>query len=282
MESQKTLKWPQFAAGLSAAGGAFIVGVALGWPSPAGPRLVNNDKDYFEIDKTLFDWAASIITIGCAISCLPIGFLMQKFGRKWTMLAMAIPFVIGWGYITFAPTFSMIFFGRILLGVAGGAFCVSAPQYAAEISEKEIRGTVGSFCVLLINAGILFVYIIGATMTVFWMNVVCMILPAVFGFIFFFMPESPVFLVAQNRDEEAIKAYKWLRGEHYDPQDEMEELKRELEEIQAENVPFREVLRRKGAQKALFIGFGLMFFQQFSGINVVIFYSKNIFMVRQA
>jgi SP family facilitated glucose transporter-like MFS transporter 8 len=277
VSAQDTVKWPQIVAGLSAAGGAFAVGTALGWPAPAGPRLVGGDDRFFPIDQSRFEWAASIITIGCAISCLPIGFLMKAFGRKWTMIGLVVPFLVGWSLVIWAQNFVMLMVGRFMLGLAGGAFCVSAPQYSAEIAEKEIRGIVGTFFQVLINGGILFVYVIGAFMSVFWMSVICGIVPLVFGLIFFFMPESPVYLVIKKRDDDATKTYKWLRGENYDPQVEIDELKMEVEENERNKISFGEVLKRKATQRALFIGFGLMFFQQVSGINIVIFYATDIF-----
>jgi MFS family permease len=279
--TQDTVKFPQVLAGLTAAGGAFAVGAALGWPAPAGPRLVDGDDRYFDIDQTRFDWAASVITIGCAISCMPIGILMKTFGRKWTMISLVVPFMIGWALVIWAQNFVMLLIGRFTLGLAGGAFCVSAPQYSAEISEKEIRGIVGTFFQVLVNVGILFVYVIGAYVEVFWMNVICSIIPIVFGLTFFFMPESPVYLVVEKRENDAMKSYKWLRGSGYDPQEEIDELKREVEENETNKVSFKEVLKKKSTMNALAIGFGLMFFQQASGINIVIFYSTNIFEVKR-
>lgn len=278
---KSTVKWPQYIAGLSAAGGAFAVGAALGWPAPAGPRLTveGGDERFFPINQNQFEWAAAAITVGCAISCLPIGILMKNFGRKWTMIGLVIPFLVGWSLVIWAQNFTMLVAGRFMLGLAGGAFCVSAPQYSSEISEKEIRGVVGTFFQVLINGGILFVYVIGAFLNVFWMSVICGIVPLVFGLIFFFMPESPVYLVTEKRQDDAVQAYKWLRGKNYDPQVEIEELVKEVEENEANKVSFKETLKRKSTKRALFIGFGLMFFQQVSGINIVIFYATDIFEV---
>lgn len=276
---QSTLKWPQIVAGLSAAGGAFAIGAALGWPAPIGPRLVGGDDRYFEINQSAFDWTGSIITIGCAVSCLPIGILMQKFGRKWTMISLVAPFMIGWSLLIWAQNFAMLFIGRFMLGLAGGAFCVSAPQYSAEIAEKEIRGIVGTFFQLLVNFGILFVYIIGAFVSVFWTNVICATIPIAFVACFVFMPESPAYLVYKNRNAEALKAFKWLRGENYDPQGEIEDLKNEIEENEKIKTSFIDVLKRRATKRALVIGIGLMFFQQMCGINVVIFNSTTIFKV---
>lgn len=273
---QKTVRWPQYVAGLSAAGGAFAVGSALGWSAPAGPRLVG-ESQYFPMSQSEFDWVASIFTLGCAISCLPIGYLMKRFGRKWTMLSLVVPFMIGWILIVWAQNFLMLLIGRIVIGLAGGAFCVSAPQYSAEIAEKEIRGTIGSFFQLLIVNGVLFVYIIGPFMRVFWMNIVCALLPLIFAAVFFFMPESPVYLVIKNREEDANKSLKWLRGTSYDAKQEIDDLKAVLAEDENTNVSLKEEFNKRSSIIGIIISVGVMFFQQMSGINVVIFYATIIF-----
>jgi SP family facilitated glucose transporter-like MFS transporter 8 len=71
-----------------------------------------------------------------------------------------------------------------------------------------------------------------------------------------------------------------LRGKSYDPRHEVDELKRDLEESAKNQVSLKEVLGKKATIRALIIGFGLMFFQQMSGINVVIFFATDIFKVR--
>lgn len=206
------------------------------------------------------------------MSCLPIGILMKVFGRKWTMISLVAPFLIGWGLVIWAQNFVMLLIGRFMLGLAGGAFCVSAPQYSSEIAEKEIRGIVGTFFQVLINGGILFVYVVGAYASIFWTSIICGIVPIVFGILFILMPESPVFYVFKRKQTEATKSLTWLRGKKYDPLPEITELTREIEEQEDNKVSFFSVLGRKSTKRALFIGFGLMFFQQVSGINLVIFY----------
>lgn len=238
-----------------------------------GERL---QKD-FTLTKSQWDWVGSIITIGCAISCIPIGFLMKSFGRKWTMIALVLPFLIGWSLLIWAQGFWMLFVGRFFLGLAGGAFCISAPQYSAEIAEKEIRGVIGTFFQLLINGGILFVYAIGPYISITLTNIICACVAIAFGVIFFFMPESPVYLVIENRYDDAKNSYKWLRGENYDPQGEIDELKAEIEENERNKVTFGEAFKLRSTKLAMFIGFGLATFQQMSGINVVIFYATDIF-----
>lgn len=205
--------------------------------------------------------------------------MLNKLGRKTTMLLLVLPFTVGWLLVIFALNFSMMLIGRFLIGLAGGAFCIAAPQYTAEIAEREIRGTLGSFFQLLVVSGLVFIYSVGAFVDIFTLSVIGGIIPLIFGATFYFMPESPTYLISKGKDEEAIQAFKWLRGQKYDPSVEIEELKAELLEKTQRNLSVLETLTLPANKKALVIGFGLMFFQQISAINVVVFYATDIFEV---
>lgn len=168
----------------------YILGAALGWTSPANPRLINGTES--EYDFTLSDeqasWVGSSINLGAAAICIPIGIFINLIGRKWSMLSLVIPFTIGWGLLIWAQNVAMMIVARVLIGIAGGAFCVAAPVYIGEIAQKEIRGTLGSYFQLMITIGILFVYAVGAGVNVFWLSVISGVIPLIFGVIFFFMP----------------------------------------------------------------------------------------------
>jgi SP family facilitated glucose transporter-like MFS transporter 8 len=275
----ETKKLPQYAAGLAAAGGAFCVGTAIGWSSPAAPRLLD-EVQYFPISSSQWSWIASILTLGCAISCIPIGYLMNKFGRKWTMMGLVVPFIIGWCLIIWAQNFIMMLIGRFLLGLAGGAFCISAPQYSAEIAEKEIRGALASFFQLLIALGILFAYVVGAYFTVFTMNIILGLCPIIFGLIFFFMPESPFYYVTKDRKSDAVNSLIWLRGSSYDSTMEVNEMREQFaQELQAK-VSFSTAIKERASKSALVLGIGLLYIQHMSAITAILFYATTIFSVR--
>lgn len=275
------IRWPQYLAGLAGAGGAFASGTALGWPAPAGPRMVGEADRYFPLTQSQFDWAASVITIGLAFSCLPIGYLMNAFGRKRMMLVLVIPFLVGWALVIWAQNFVMLLIGRFILGLAGGCFCISAPQYSTEIAEKEIRGILGTFFQVLVIAGILFVYVVGAYAPIFWTNVACSIFPLVYGSFLILMPESPVFYMMKDREEDAIESIKWLRGESYDPKVEIENLKSELRiDDNTPKISIKKAFSQPNAIWSVVVVMGMITVQQFSGISVVLFFTTNIFIVR--
>lgn len=268
-------KLPQYIAALSATLGALAAGSMLGWSSPVGPQI--NEVYDFPITETQADWAFALINLGAAFICFPIGLIMDVIGRKLTMLALVAPFTVGWILIIWANNVPMLMIGRVITGMAGGAFCVTAPAYTSEISQDSIRGTLGSYFQLMITVGILFSYAVGSYVPIFIFNILCGIIPLVFGVIFFFMPESPKYLVVKEKYDEARSALIRLRGEEYDYESELQNLKEKKEEALANPVPFRQVIVRKSSIKAVIIVLCLMFFQQMAGINAVIFNMATIF-----
>lgn len=231
----------------------------------------------FEVTKSQGDWISSIINLGAAFICFPIGMIMDVIGRKKTMLLLVIPFTIGWLLITFGTSVGMLIAGRFITGVAGGAFCVTAPAYTSEIAQDSIRGTLGSYFQLMITIGILFAYVVGGYASVFVFNILCTCIPIVFGIIFFFMPESPSFLVVKGRNDEAREALIKLRGQSYDVDSELNDLKFKNEESKRNKVSYIAAIKKKTALKAILICYALMLFQQLSGINAVIFNTSQIF-----
>lgn len=272
---------PQYIAGLAAAGGALAAGTVLGWTSPT-QNEIESGKYGFDVSIEQFSWVGSITNIGAALSCIPVGFLCQKFGRKLTMLSMVLPFILGWALIIWANSVGTLIAGRFFLGIASGAFCVAAPMYTGEIASKQIRGILGSFFQLMITIGILFVYAVGSGVNAFTVSIICGVIPLVFGAVFVFMPESPLYLITKGESEKAMESIKWLRGNKYDANSEVAELNKEQEERDSDKTAsLWKALKRPASLQAMGIGLGLMFFQQTSGVNAVIFFTTDIFRVSE-
>lgn len=196
---------PQYIAALAASGGALAAGTFLGWTSPAEIPLVHQQEYGFPINAEEFSWIGSIANFGAALMCFPIGILMKKIGRKWAMLLLVLPLLVGWLLIIFASNVAMLMVGRFLLGSGGGAFCITGPTYTAEISDASIRGALGMFFQLFITIGILFGYVVGAAVNVQVLSIICVVIPVAFGLIFFFMPESPQYFVSSVVCESGVK-----------------------------------------------------------------------------
>ena len=76
--------------------GAFALGNVLAWTSPTGGEL--------EVKLGISDWSwvGALMALGAAVAVIPIGYLIDKIGRKYTMLAVVLPFAGGWAFIAWA------------------------------------------------------------------------------------------------------------------------------------------------------------------------------------
>ncbi|XP_054740674.1 facilitated trehalose transporter Tret1 [Anastrepha obliqua] len=267
----------QYFAGMAAAGGALACGSTIGWSSPVQSELTGENDFGITFSTNEYAWIGSLMTLGAATVCIPVGVLITLLGPKWTMMLMVIPFEIGWALMIFAQNKMMMFAARFLTGMAGGAFCVCAPMYCTEISQKEVRGIIGSFFQLLITTGVLVGFTVGAFTKAFMFSIICATLPILFGIIFVFCPDSPFFYVRKDKLEAAQKSMEWLRGKDYDFSGELNEMKAINAKLKEDPVNVGQALCRKITLKALGLSISLMLLQQFSGINAVIFYSSSIF-----
>lgn len=276
--SSRGKKLPQYLAGLAATLGALAAGTVLAWSSPAGENGVHVIAEYgINISPEEFSWIGSLATVGAGVICIPIGILADLIGRRMSMLILVVPFCIGWLLIIFSNSVVMFYFGRFITGVSGGAFCVTAPLYTAEIAESEIRGTLGSFFQLLLTVGILFTYILGNFISIRNVSIVSAVVPLVFFGVFFFMPETPYYYLKKGNEEAARKSLLKLRGAHYNIESELQAQREMIEEAERNQVSFFIAIQSTAARKAFVIAFGLMLFQQMSGVNAIVFYATDIF-----
>ncbi|GBP19311.1 Facilitated trehalose transporter Tret1 [Eumeta japonica] len=155
--------------------------------------------------------------------------------------------------------------------------CVVAPMYIGEIAETAIRGSLGAFFQLFLTIGILFTFLVGACTTWRQLSIVCAIFCPLLVIVFWWMPETPQYLLRQNRKRDAERTLRWLRGPHANVAAELDEMQKEIDDTSRQRGGLLSMVSAKASRMALICGLGLMFFQQFSGINAVIFYTNNIF-----
>ncbi|XP_020800641.1 facilitated trehalose transporter Tret1 [Drosophila serrata] len=263
-----------YIAGLLATQGAFCLGTVIGWSGPMEASI--KDGSAYKFKPNIVEWGliGSLMTLGGACSCVPTGILIDRMGRKVTMLSMVLPLTIGWLLIIFAQHVGMLVMGRFLLGFSGASYCVSAPMYNTEIAELSARGIMGCFFQLQVVLGILYAFIMGAFVSSFYFNIACAICPVIFFLFFIWMPESPVFLAQKGKIERAKKSLQFLHGKNAAWSDEIKDISG-VQETEKESVG--KMLSRKSTIKGLLLSIMLMFFQQFTGINAVIFYSTSMF-----
>ncbi|KAF2892678.1 hypothetical protein ILUMI_13495 [Ignelater luminosus] len=257
--------------------GSVVIGTVLGWTSNISVEMKKGNYNELPIDDDSLGWIGSSATLGAMVMSFPMGFMCDKLGRKLSMLLLTIPIIIGWLLIINANSLVMIYIGRFICGMIAGAYCVSAPLYTSEIAEKEVRGTLGSCFQLFYTIGLLFTYIVALAVDMKIYTIVLTVMPLVFAAIFFFEPETPIFRMKQKREAEARESLLRLRGNKYDVDAELREIKSALEEEDNNQVSFLKSIKKRSTKKAAIICFSLMFFQQATGVNAVVFYMSTIF-----
>ncbi|XP_017754666.1 PREDICTED: solute carrier family 2, facilitated glucose transporter member 1-like isoform X1 [Eufriesea mexicana] len=235
--------------------------------------------------------AVSIFCVGGMIGGSMVGSIADRFGRKGGLLLnniLVLLTVILEGCAKSAGSYEMIIIGRFLIGINAGLNAGLAPMYLSEISPIHLRGAVGTVYQLVITMSILVSQILGLEQILGtgdqWPLLLCLtIVPAIFQVITLPMcPESPKYLLlSKGKDMEAQKALSWLRGT-IEVHDEMGEMKAEYESVKlVPKVTLRELFINPALRIPLIIALMVMFAQQLSGINAVMFFSTKIFTMAQ-
>lgn len=269
---------PQYFTAFSATLGSIATGAVLGYSSPAGPMLINNPThDSLHLDKSQNSLFSSIMNVGALLGGPVGGICLKKLGRRATMLVSVVPFTIGWMFITFAQNYAMLLVGRILTGLCAGITSITVPTYIAEFSSSDIRGTLGSSFQMMVTVGLLYAYVLGAVVTSWRLLAgLCIIPVALYAVLMFFAKESPSYLLFKGKDEQAAAALQYFRGKDSHIQTELDMMRASVEERQQSTASFSD-LGKPYNLKPFFISLGLMFFQQFSGVNGVLFNLTIIF-----
>jgi sugar porter (SP) family MFS transporter len=168
--------------------------------------------------------------------------------------------------------------GRLVVGIGIGVASFAAPLYISEIAPSEVRGALVSLNQLMITIGIVVSYLIDDLFAGFdqgWRYMFLMgAIPAlILGFGMFFLPASPRWLVAKGEEKKARQVLARLNP--------AELVDKELAAIKqtALNQPKGtwSELAEPWVRPALLVGVGIMFVQQATGINTVIYYAPTIF-----
>ncbi|MDV5141711.1 sugar porter family MFS transporter [Chimaeribacter arupi] len=235
-------------------------------------------SDEFQITNHQQEWVVSSMMFGAAVGAVGSGWLNFRIGRKYSLMIGAVLFVVGSLASALAPNVDVLIIARVLLGLAVGIASYTAPIYLSEIAPERIRGSMISMYQLMITIGILGAYLsdTGFSYTGAWRWMLGVItIPALLLLIgVFFLPDSPRWLAARGSNEKARRVLEKLR-------DTSEQAKRELDEI-------RESLKIKQSGWALFksnpnfrrtvyLGILLQVMQQFTGMNVIMYYAPKIF-----
>ncbi|XP_050447844.1 facilitated trehalose transporter Tret1 isoform X1 [Cataglyphis hispanica] len=272
----------QILAAFAVSVGSLQIGYASSYTSPALVSMRdNNTNTDFEVTPQMSMWIGSIMPLSALVGGVTGGPFIEYLGRRNTILATAFPFLGAWILISMATNIPMVLVGRSLCGFGVGVGSLALPVYLGETIQPEVRGTLGLMPTAFGNTGILLCFMAGMYLDWKSLAVLGASLPIPFLILMFMIPETPRWYISKGKTKMARKSLQWLRGKQADITEELnitEKMHQEYLEMERTNAQslFSELMKKNNL-KPLLISLGLMFFQQMSGINAVIFYTVQIF-----
>lgn len=281
---------------MTAALGGFLFG--YDWVVIGGAKPFY--EPYFNVTSvTDQGWGTSSALLGCMLGAGICILISDKVGRKKLLLVSGLLFSLSALGTALADSFAFFNLYRIVGGVAMGIALNLSPLYIAEVAPSEKRGMFVTINQLLIMIGVLLAQIVNYRISIIdteisanpsfqelanswsgqyawrWMFGAEFIPAFLFFVLMFRVPESARWLIKNGRVEEARSILKKMGGSAY-ANKEIKDVSSTVREIDSKKVDLR-FLFHKRILKFIIIGIFLAFLQQWSGINVVIYYAADIF-----
>ncbi|CAH2299813.1 solute carrier family 2, facilitated glucose transporter member 9 [Pelobates cultripes] len=234
----------------------------------------------------LWSLTVSIYAIGGLVGALVVSPMVNKLGRKGTLLVnnvFAIVAALLMALAKVAGVPEMIILGRFIMGIDGGIALSTLPMYLNEISPKRIRGSLGQITAIMICVGVFTGQVLGLP-EIFqresrWSCLFGVILiPSVLQLIVLpFFPESPRYILLQKQDtQKAEKALKLFLGK--------EDVTQNIEEVFAETklqsnvrlVSVIELFKTRSVRWQIITIIVTMASYQLCGLNATCPYSRSI------
>jgi len=290
--------------GLTAALAGLLFGLDVGVISGANEFI---QKDFGVDDRTIENIVSSLLW-GAVFGVLISGFFSLRLGRRGTILISALVFAAGSICCALAPSPGALIAARFFLGIAVGMASFVAPLYLSEIAPQSVRGALIAMYQLMITIGIVLAFLSDTFLATYadlkplattisesvsamaggrgqmvmeayfavpwrWMlGIIAVPALLMFGGMLF-LPESPRWLVLKNRGPQAREILPRLAGSPAEAERELAGIEDSLKIEQKGFSLFRD---NRHFRRAVFLGVGLQVIQQFTGINVIMYYAPRI------
>jgi SP family galactose:H+ symporter-like MFS transporter len=232
----------------------------------------------FNVDDGTIEWIVSAMMLGAAIGAVGAGWMSLRLGRKRSLVIAGTLFLAGALLSAGAWSPATLIVARLILGLAIGVAAFAAPLYLAEVAPEHVRGAMISSYQLMITIGILVAFLSDTVLTYTgnWRMMLGII--AVPGMLFLFglwwLPDSPRWLMMRGRREEALIVLNRLRDDPVQVSKEMSDIAEQLKMPQSGWSMFKE---NRNFRRSVGLGILLQVIQQFTGMNVVMYYAPRIF-----
>jgi len=234
-------------------------------------------KQEFGLSAGLQQLVVGSLLLAAVVGALLGGPISDVWGRKRTLILAALIFGVGALVASFSPNLAVLVVARVLLGLAIGIASMIVPVYIAEIAPPRVRGALVSLQQFMITVGIMVSYLVSYAFSGSgawrWMLGVGMIPAAILFVGMLPLPESPRWLLAKDRRQDALGVLRRIRHEEHNPEAELAEIEA-VHKMQV-GVSYLDLFR-PSVRPALVVGVGIAFINQMVGVNAVIYYAPTI------
>lgn len=234
-------------------------------------------KVFFKLDAIAHGFTNSIALIGTIIGAIFAFIPAQYWGRKKSLLVIGALFGLSALGCAFTSSWELFLFYRFLGGIGVGASSVIAPMYISEISPSTHRGRLVGLFQFSIVFGILLAFISNYFIKIQvptdawrWMLGIEAVPALLFFGLTFFIPKSPRWLIINGREDDGLKVLRNLGD--VNANETSKKIKGSLNQNKE-----KEKLFQKKYFKPILLVFLMATFNQFSGINAIMYYAPRIF-----
>ena len=258
---------------------AALGGLMFGFETAVINGAIFYVAEYFQLNEFMKGLVVSTSLAGCVAGALAIGRTGDRYGRRYMLKVMAGLFLFSMIATGLATNIWIFIIGRFIGGIAVGGASVLTPMYISEVSPPHLRGRLVATNQLAIVTGILVAffsdYMIDSVLNGSWrwMFLAGVIPSALLWVLLFFITRSPRWLVKTGRTAEARQVIAKVN-----PGENVEQLVASIREsLKAETAGRKVKLFRGPMLKLAIVGIAIGMFNQFAGINVIMYYSTDIF-----
>jgi sugar porter (SP) family MFS transporter len=253
-----------------------IAGLLFGFDTAVINGALISLRSRFALSEVQVEFAASSLLYGCLFGAMVAGTLSDRSGRRSILRLSGLLFLLSAIFAAVPHTFAEFLVARFLGGLGIGLASTVAPLYLAEVSPRNKRGSIVTLNQTAIVSGILLAYSSNWALSFTgasawrWMFGSAAIPALAFILCLRFVPESPRWLVQQNRVQEADAAFRAIGGEA-NRSEQLEEVRAAI----AQEAPVPGWLRR--LRRPLLLAVAIAALQQVTGINTVLYYGSLLF-----
>ncbi|KAL9418409.1 hypothetical protein AB3S75_041259 [Citrus x aurantiifolia] len=253
------------------------------FPSVYRKQQANSSTNqYCQYNSETLTLFTSSLYLAALLSSLVASSVTRKFGRKKSMLFGGVLFFAGALINGFAQGVWMLIVGRLLLGFGIGFANQSVPLYLSEMAPYKYRGALNIGFQLSITIGILIANVLNyffAKIKGGWgwrLSLGGAMVPALIITIgSLVLPDTPNSMIERGQRDEAREKLRKIRGVN-DVDEEFNDLVAASEASKQVEHPWGNLLKRK-YRPHLTMAILIPFFQQLTGINVIMFYAPVLF-----